>query len=312
MENNIVREMRFTHADEAAAAIRGVDVEFSVLSSSTRHWQLTEARVGDSILVSGEMGAALFSVGAIGRDALWFVAPIDMGGRFTINGRALGHHSVAFMPEGTEHAAYMSAPTHWASLQIPRNAFQRKVYDRKGCVVPEGLSFFEDREAAPSPFRSAVETALRFIADHPGALHEPEVQARLEKALLDALVRSFAEPSAAEAAKSQAVVARITECLAEHHDEVLYPSDLCDAVSISERTLRRYFEEAFEISPGRFLRLRRLNQARRALRSGVFASVTEVGIRYGFFDLGRFAADYRELFGEFPSQTLSRPPRAVS
>jgi AraC family ethanolamine operon transcriptional activator len=298
-----VREMHFAHGDEAAAAIPGIDVQFTVLSSSTRTWRLTEARVGDSMLVSGEMGAALCAVGVTDRDRLWFLVPLDAS-RWALNGQPFEARNIAALSEGTEHAAYLSQPIHWVSLQIPRVALQRKVGAHANIFIPRGLSFFEDDDFGQTPFRRAVEVALHFITTHPQAMAELDVQARLEKALLDALIGSLATPAPRDKSRSPLVVPRIEQYLHEHADEVLAPSDLCAAWSISERTLRRYFREAFQTSPGRFLRLRRLNQARRALRSGAFARVTEVGIRFGFFDLGRFAADYRELFGEFPSETL--------
>jgi len=37
------------------------------------------------------------------------------------------------------------------------------------------------------------------------------------------------------------------------------------------------------------------------------ASVKSVAIRHGFFHLGRFARDYKSLFGESPSMTLADP-----
>jgi transcriptional regulator GlxA family with amidase domain len=37
--------------------------------------------------------------------------------------------------------------------------------------------------------------------------------------------------------------------------------------------------------------------------------VKEVGLAHGFWHLGRFAKDYRSLFGEFPSETASPTKR---
>jgi len=64
------------------------------------------------------------------------------------------------------------------------------------------------------------------------------------------------------------------------------------------------------MSPTRYLRLRRMHSVHHTLRSGGpdAASVSEVARRYGFCRLGRFAADYRDLFGELPSATLRRAP----
>jgi AraC-like DNA-binding protein len=51
-----------------------------------------------------------------------------------------------------------------------------------------------------------------------------------------------------------------------------------------------------------------MNLARRALRNAHTAntSVTEVAMQLGFWELGRFAVQYKSLFGESPSTTLRR------
>jgi AraC family ethanolamine operon transcriptional activator len=36
------------------------------------------------------------------------------------------------------------------------------------------------------------------------------------------------------------------------------------------------------------------------------ATVSDVAVRYGFWHMSKFAADYRWLFGELPSQTLAK------
>ena len=99
------------------------------------------------------------------------------------------------------------------------------------------------------------------------------------------------------------VVSRAEDALAEAIDTPIYVADLCKAAGVSERTLRNAFQSLYSVSPIRLLHLRRLHQVRRALRDDAQASVTEVALRFGFGNLGRFAVEYRQLFGESPSHT---------
>jgi AraC-like DNA-binding protein len=55
-----------------------------------------------------------------------------------------------------------------------------------------------------------------------------------------------------------------------------------------------------------WLKARRLEAAQSELTEAVHGevTVTAVALRYGFENPGRFAAEYRQRFGEYPSQTL--------
>jgi AraC-like DNA-binding protein len=55
--------------------------------------------------------------------------------------------------------------------------------------------------------------------------------------------------------------------------------------------------------------LRRIHLAWRALRDGTGGetSVAEVAMRFGFWQFGRFAGEYKSLFGEAPSAILRGP-----
>jgi AraC-like DNA-binding protein len=63
--------------------------------------------------------------------------------------------------------------------------------------------------------------------------------------------------------------------------------------------------------PMRYVTERRLAAVHaRLLRAGAADEVTAIATDLGFTQLGRFAIDYRKVFGESPSQTLRRGRRS--
>ena len=99
---------------------------------------------------------------------------------------------------------------------------------------------------------------------------------------------------------------------AERHVTVAVSSaELSAAANVSQRTLHTICVKAFGVSPRKYLWQLRLDHVHGALRDGnpTLTSVTEIAIRYGFFELGRFSAAYKKRFSELPSETLRRSTR---
>src|SRR6516165_6888782 len=87
--------------------------------------------------------------------------------------------------------------------------------------------------------------------------------------------------------------------------------ELCAAVGASDRTLRACCHEHLGMSPTRYLWLRRMNLARRALRVADRATttVTEIATNYGFWELGRFSVAYRCYLGNRPRRRCAGQPK---
>jgi AraC-like DNA-binding protein/TolB-like protein len=82
---------------------------------------------------------------------------------------------------------------------------------------------------------------------------------------------------------------------------------LASACGASERTLLKQFQRFVGLPPLAYLRRLRLNVARNELTSAENNDViSDVAIRCGLSHLGRFATEYRRLFGETPSATRRR------
>jgi AraC family ethanolamine operon transcriptional activator len=104
------------------------------------------------------------------------------------------------------------------------------------------------------------------------------------------------------------LVRRAEEIIDAHLDGSLTAWTLCDALGVSDRTLRRAFNDCHGRGPLSYCRLRRFHGVRADLKAAAKADtlVAEIARRWGFHRLGAFANDYLEHFGEYPSQTLKR------
>jgi AraC-like DNA-binding protein len=156
--------------------------------------------------------------------------------------------------------------------------------------------------------------AARFAEKQPKLILDPEVIRGMEHDLIEALVRCLTPEGRQDLGGSRhhkQIMDRLENAL-EPARSISVP-ELCDAIDVSERTLRSCCVEFLGISPSRYLRLRRLRLAHLALRGSGSApvNVAEVARRYGFSDLGRFADAYQETFGETPSTTLRRAKHAA-
>jgi AraC-like DNA-binding protein len=101
------------------------------------------------------------------------------------------------------------------------------------------------------------------------------------------------------------LVRRAERYMADNAKAPITVSDVAAHLGVSIRSLQAGFRQWRGTQPHLVLRDIRLRCAREDLRLGE-ASVTEVAMRYGFANLGRFSGYYRSAFGEHPSTTRRR------
>ncbi|MGY1951324.1 helix-turn-helix domain-containing protein [Pseudomonas pergaminensis] len=102
------------------------------------------------------------------------------------------------------------------------------------------------------------------------------------------------------------LMARIGEWAADAPDETVNLLQLARIAGVPLRQLQQGFKTYTGMSPAQWLRLRRLNGARRELLNSTGTTVAEVAMNWSFWHLGRFSSSYRALFKELPSETLKR------
>ena len=171
---------------------------------------------------------------------------------------------------------------------------------------------FEQPGAAHRRLGQQLNEALRLASESPAWLQRaPVAQAMadaLADGLLDCLEVARAQPQVALGAVARRrILLHARDYMAAHVHEPVGVPQLCAAVGASRRPLQYAFEDALGLSPTQYLRLMRLNRVHiELLRGPADDTVGGVAARWGFWHLPRFAAEYRALFGELPSQTRKR------
>jgi AraC-like DNA-binding protein len=208
--------------------------------------------------------------------------------------------------------AKSDGPCRWATIRLPREELFH--YGRALCGVsfaaPPVFAAWRIPPAAAGRLAQLHRAAIRLVEARSGVLADVEAAHGLEQQLIHVLIECLCNG----APREETAAGRRHRGLLAGFEGLLgangLPSmaEICAALDTSERLLRACCRQHLRMGPSQYLRLRRMQQVHRALRgeNPVTARVSEVAEQYGVRDLGRFATDYRALYGELPSATLRR------
>ncbi|WP_198808506.1 helix-turn-helix domain-containing protein [Leptolyngbya sp. BL0902] len=141
--------------------------------------------------------------------------------------------------------------------------------------------------------------------------HAPQATTLLEQDLMPLLIDALPPARQADAPRSYrraALVATAKAYIMANLDQPLTLADICQAVCSSQRSLQYGFQEMLGMGPMAFVKVQRLHGIRRALLHAdpKPETVAHIAHQWGFFSLGHFSRDYKQLFGELPSKTLQQ------
>jgi AraC-like DNA-binding protein len=202
---------------------------------------------------------------------------------------------------------------HFGTMSLPVKDFSVL------CKTIMGREYLEEpRHSIVRPDPASMSRLLKLhrivgqlALDTPDMLELPEVRRAFEEQLIHVLVRCLAEGANIDARGRHHhwVIARFENFLEANFDRPLYVAEICAGIGVPERAFRTSCEEYLGMGPIRYLTLRRMHLARRALLRAdpSKSTVTRIVTDHGFWELGRFSVIYRSLFGESPSETLHRP-----
>lgn len=306
--------VRFSDPYQYETGIRSHKVDVFIASAGSFRAELTRIDLHRVWMQRGRETLPRVTHVAVskGRSSLLFLAH-DRQASMLCDRTELSPHEIMLYSFGGEQYQRTSGPSDWASMSLSPEDLAEAARALAGRELTSPSS---NRAIRPSPGLMAQLRRLHQAADHmaaavPDILAHPEVARAVEQELVRTMVRAIVEGTDTEPVPDRRlpVMRRLEEVLEANPDTPLYLPEICAAVGVSARTLWFRCVEHLGMSPHRYLWLRRMNLAHRALIRAKFETSTVTGIAndHGFAELGRFAVAYRKLFGESPSVTLRRP-----
>lgn len=229
-----------------------------------------------------------------------------------IQGQTFETGALALFDGSTGIDARLAAGSQWAILTFERKVFEPMVLSNDADGIPVGVPL-RVHESEMRRLRSLFRAVLD-DADLTGRLlRMPGASGAFERDILTAYVNAVVtaerlHPNGlGSLQRRHRLVKKAEEYVIAHLDESIRMDKLCKEVGASARSLEYAFQAIYGMGAMRYLRTIRLNEVRKALLQCDGAgptTVTATAMDWGFWHLGEFAAAYRRLFGEVPSETL--------
>ncbi|MGA9865241.1 MAG: helix-turn-helix domain-containing protein [Acetobacteraceae bacterium] len=260
-------------------------------------------------------GSAWINYAAISSGRLGILLGPERGPGAVWQGEPLAATEIAVRNPGQDYCIAVPAGSRWEAMSLPIEMITRAFSVMMGGDPPSpNTSTVRTTPSAMARLRRLRDAADRLAEDAPEVAANAEAARGLEimltEAMIDCLAGSGVRDDRAAVRRHETIMRRLRTMLQETDEEGIFLPDLCASMGVSARTLRACCHEYLGMGPQRFLMLRRMHRTRRALQNAhPAATVTEIAMSFGFWELGRFAIEYRRLFGESPSVTLRRARR---
>lgn len=307
------RTLLHSEAFSNSAAFEGCDLEYIQLSTERYHCESREV-ILDGVRLFAETGnATVHRLGLAWANSYIFAIPCQMIQSGRANGR-IWHRTIGAF-RGEDELNVVVPPMKLLIASISRSVFVEYMSAVERAMAADwfthGIQLVGDA-CQVSRLAETVAVLLGACCAQPEILAFPQARASITHALLDSLSPLVLEGNTPEAASSvrldrAKIVRKAREFALEKIDEPLQVIDICRAIGVSRRALQYSFQDVVGVNPIAYLRLLRLNGARRDLINADGAlQVKDVAARWGFWHWSRFSADYRQMFNELPSETLHR------
>jgi AraC family ethanolamine operon transcriptional activator len=311
-----VAKVETQNFEEMKETLTGWDHQYDQIGKGPFDGSLLFSQIGTLQLSRNRWGRSIHYQGTSPQGTLGIAVTLHQRDDARWMGVEAGHNDVIIQKSGAE-ADYISS-AEWDALvfAIPATTFAQLAGDLGGSD-PEILSDMHGvAHLTPEACNRIRSLGLSYCNILERSIEHPATSALLPpmaQNLVSTTVRELvaAWPSRFEKPtlnRRRQIVRQAEDFSARCDDWPFRIENVCRALGVGERTLYYAFADTVGMTPVHWLRIQRLNQTNRLLKSAdpEEVLVKQVATANGFGHLGHFCANYKQLFGETPSETLWR------
>ncbi len=306
----LLRTVMAHDADELASKLTNWQQRYDQVSAGRFTGALTERQLPQLQVFRESLSQAVRQSCRVWPDAIWFGLP-DHDATTRINGRQAGDNTLMVRPGDVEFELVTPSAYSIYGIVASRQLLEDAA-ERQGCQIDwqrvQAAEVLQVDGAARAACLGILSAALPREAVGNGT---EAWQDTVLASLLELLDHRCGEPVASPSLQRRRRVVEHVRAYIDAHladQAALTVPQLCEQVHVSRRTLQYCFEDVLGMSPLLYMRMMRLNGARRALldqgAGPVRAAIGDVAGAWGMSNFSQFSSDYRKLFGECPSAAM--------
>ncbi|MDK9704443.1 MAG: helix-turn-helix domain-containing protein [Sulfuritalea sp.] len=305
------RDRELLDSQDHAGELAGWEQNYDQISRGAFHSRLVEIEFDNIHIFQEELSQAVFQTGQCKKDTVALGVFSAMSGEARWHGGAVGMDDVLFLEGQGELVLTTPKTSCIMGIGFPTQLLEAWCADTAGCARERIRRFsatpLHDRLAAEK-LRISLTGLIIELLNRPDDKLPVAVARQLQDDLAGLMVSLLCgEPCREErraTGKAKKVVQRARAFALDRRDEPPTMIDVCNHTYVSLRTLQNCFQAVLGESPATYLKMLRLNGARRDLmKRGDNARVSDIAAEWGFWHLSQFSSDYRRMFGELPSVT---------
>jgi AraC family ethanolamine operon transcriptional activator len=300
--------------DALRTPVDGVEAEIVQTGNGRLTGRIVRATIGEVAFSRGSFSVPIRASGIFSRTRLTLGALLACDSTLKAWSRPAAPGDILVVPPGFDHHSVYLGPAAFAGLSIDSIELTL-LYGEDGPLSDPDF-WTRRHHCRPKDPRAASDIDQRLRAVFADLAEQealgPASADYLKRCVIEAFTRHLSGAAKLNASTPIAPALKIVKEAENYvHRQAHRPvhiSELCSYLKISRRTLHRCFADALGIGPCTFLRHKRLCFVHSALRRSDQEKtlVTDVATQFGFIELGRFSQQYRDLFGEYPHETLRR------